>query len=57
MTHILVMAIVFVALSGCVIVSSGHVSDEPGNSGAAPGQVEKTAADLIIAAVGCVITV
>jgi len=46
------MAVVFMALNGCVIVPSGHVSDGPGNSGSAPGQVEKTAADLLIAAVG-----
>jgi len=46
------MVVVFVALGGCVIVPPEHVSDGPGNSGSAPEQVEKTAADLLIAAVG-----
>lgn len=38
MKHILVMAIAFVALSGCILVPSGHYPDGPGNSENAPGQ-------------------
>lgn len=38
MKHILVMAAVLAALSGCILVPAGHHSDGPGNSENAPGQ-------------------
>jgi hypothetical protein len=57
MKYILVMAVAFVALSGCVLVPSGHhngpgnsenapgqnkaCGQGPGNSGSAPGQIKK----------------